>query len=93
MHRNEYDHELDEKTELRSGDGLVDSLLAFDDKNKNKLISDECYFFHCPHCEDFKADDQLLMGDHLVINHFKDYISCNAKPPEKHECSLCHKKV
>ena len=92
LHSDEYDHELEEQTELRSGDGLVDSLLDFDEKN-NKLISDECYFFHCPHCEDFKADDQLLMGDHVVINHVKEHISRNAKPPEVHECSLCHKKV
>ena len=61
-------------------------------KKNNKLISDECYFFHCPYC-DFKADDQLLMGDHVVINHVKEHISRNAKPPETHDCSLCHKKV
>ena len=46
MHSDEYDHELEEQTELRSGDGLVDSLLDFDENN-NKLISDKCYFFHC----------------------------------------------
>ena len=102
MHSDEYDnsqsqsqifryHELEEQTELRSGDGQVDSLLDFDEKN-NKLISDECYFFHCPYC-DFKADDQLLMGDHVVINHVKEHISRNAKPPETHDCSLCHKKA
>ena len=84
MHRDEY--ELEEQSELRSGDGLVDSLLDFDEKN-NKLISDECYFFHCPHCE-----DQLLIGDHVVINHVKEHISRNAKPPGTHECWLCHKK-
>ena len=33
MHSDEYDHELEEQTELRSGDGLVDSLLDFDEKN------------------------------------------------------------
>ena len=60
-------------------------------KKNNKLISDECYFFHCPHCEDLKADDQLLMGDHVIINHVKEHISRNAKPLETHECSLCHK--
>ena len=87
MHSNEYDHELEEQTEMRSGDGLVNFLLEFDKKKTNKLISDECYFFHCPHCE-----DQLLMGDQVVINHVKEHISCNAKPPGTHECSLCHKK-
>ena len=28
-----------------------------------------------------------------VGNHVKEHISRNAKPPETHECSLCHKKV
>jgi len=54
MHSDEYDqsqsqifryHELEEQTELRSGDGQVNSLLDFDEK-KTKVISDECYFFH-----------------------------------------------
>ena len=93
MYSDEYDYELEEQTELRSGDGLVDSPLAFDEKETNKQISDDCYFFHCPHCDDFKAEDQLLMGDHVVINHVKEHISRNNKPPETHECSLCHKKV
>ena len=92
LYNDESNHELEEQTELRTSDGLVDSLLAFDEQSNNKLISDYCYFFHCPHC-DFKADDQLLMGDHVVINHVKEHISRNAKPPETHDCSLCHKKV
>ena len=66
-------------------------MLDFDEKN-NKLISDDCYFFHCPYC-DFKADDQLFMGDHVVINHIKEHISSNAQPPETHYCLLRHKKV
>ena len=32
MHSDEYDHELEEQSELRSGNGLVDSLLDFDEK-------------------------------------------------------------
>ena len=32
MHSDECDHELEEQTKLRSGDGLVDSLLDFDGK-------------------------------------------------------------
>ena len=43
-------------------------MLDFDEKN-NKLISDECYFFHCPYC-DFKADDQLFISDHVLKNKF-----------------------
>lgn len=72
------------QTELRSDNTDMSS---FDEK----IISEERYF-HCPHC-DYKADDQLLMGDHVVINHVKEHISRNAKPPKLHECNLCQKKV
>ena len=34
--------------------------------------------FYCPHC-DFKADEQFVMGDHVVLNHAKDHIERNAR--------------
>jgi len=35
MHSDIYDHELEEQTKLRSVDGLVNSLLDFEEKKKN----------------------------------------------------------
>jgi hypothetical protein len=49
--------------------------------------------FSTVHIARTSAEDHLLMGDHVVINHIKEHISYNPKAPETHECSLCHKKI
>ena len=38
MHCDEYEHELEEQTEMRSGDGQVDSLLDFDEKKNHSCL-------------------------------------------------------
>merc|ERR1712141_574907 len=60
-------------------------------------VSDEANleerYFHCPYCDNFKSEEQIVIGDHVVINHSKEHIARNSQPPETHECSLCQKKV
>ena len=63
----------------------------------NKILDEENLeeerYFHCPYCDNFKSENQLVIGDHVVINHSKEHIARNAKPPETQECPICHKKV
>lgn len=39
---------------------------------------EEHFFFHCPYC-DFKSDIQIIIGDHVVLNHVELHIARNAK--------------
>ena len=65
-----------------------------DDEDQYDQVEDQDEnYFHCPYCEDFKTDDQILIGDHVIINHRKEHIARNSQPPEIHECSLCNKKL
>ena len=39
---------------------------------------EEEFTFHCPFCE-FNSDNQIMIGDHVILNHVKEQATRNAK--------------
>ena len=64
---------LIEKSKERTLDNEVSSKAEKEEEKEEEL-----FYFHCPYC-DFKSDIQIIIGDHVVLNHVELHIARNAK--------------
>ena len=60
------------------GEDVENLMTAESDTEEEEEEELEGFTFHCPFCE-FNSDNQIVIGDHVILNHVKEQATRNAK--------------
>ena len=56
----------------------LENLITAESDSEEEEEEEEEFTFHCPFCE-FNSDNQIMIGDHVILNHVKEQATRNAK--------------